>query len=260
MWEKAATPVFVRKTEVRVYPDRARMGLAAALYVRDLIQGLSEKHAVINMVFAAAPSQNEFLDALSSLDGVPWGKVQAFHLDEYIGLPPDAPQRFANYLDEHLFRRVPLKQVFYIDEGRKNAPEALCRRYSLLLEKNPLHIACIGIGENGHIAFNDPHVADFDDPLMVKIVTLDRRSREQQVADGCFSSLEEVPTQAITLTIPAIMAAQYIVCVVPGPRKAEAVRDAIDGPLGTSCPASVLRCHRAAVLFLDRESARLLRR
>lgn len=249
-----------RKIEIRIYSDRAQMGLAAALHVRDLILRLAERQPVINMVFAAAPSQNEFLDALSSLNDIPWRRVQAFHLDEYIGLPPEAPQRFARYLDAHLFRRVPLKRVFYIDEGGKSTPEELCRRYSILLKENPLHIACIGIGENGHIAFNDPHVANFDDPLKVKVVTLDRRSREQQVADGCFSSLEEVPTQAVTLTIPAIMAATHIVCVVPGPRKAEAVRDAIEGPLSTTCPASILRCHRDTLLFLDQESAGLLRR
>jgi glucosamine-6-phosphate deaminase len=260
MQERGAAPVFIRKMEVRVYPDRERMGHAAALYMRELTRELSEKHTLINAVFAAAPSQNEFLDALSSLDGIPWERIQAFHLDEYIGLPPEAPQRFARYLDGRLFRRVPLKRVFYIDDGEGNTPEELCRRYSSLLEENPLHIACIGIGENGHIAFNDPHVADFDDPLRVKIVTLDHRSREQQVADGCFSSLEEVPTQAITLTIPAIMAAQHILCVVPGLRKAEAVKNTLDGPLSTACPASVLRCHRNVVLFLDRESARLLRR
>ena len=149
-------------------------------------------------------------------------------------------------------------EVHYIDPGRGEAPEEICARYRRLLDQYPLDIACIGIGENGHIAFNDPPVADFQDPCKVKVVRLEETCRRQQVHDGCFASLDEVPTHAVTLTIPAVMTSGSIVCVVPGRRKAKAVYQALRGDTNTSCPASILRTHPRARMFLDRESASLL--
>ena len=247
-----------RRLEVRICSDRKTLGLEAASYTARLLKELLANIREVNMVFAAAPSQNEFLHSLIQVDGIDWNRVNAFHLDEYLGLNPQAPQRFANFLNERIFKRVPFKQVHYIDPGSDEPPELLCERYEVLLREHPLHIACIGIGENGHIAFNEPSTADFHDTKMVKVVELDERSRIQQVNDGCFENLEEVPRYAITLTVPAIMRARHILCVVPGRRKSRAVKEALEGPVSTSCPASILRCHRSAMIFLDRDSASLL--
>lgn len=249
----------VDKLVVEVYKTREEMGRAAATFTASLIQKLLTTKQDINMVFAAAPSQNEFLDALAKIPNIEWGRVRAFHLDEYLGLPDESPQRFAHYLQHHIFSRVPFMEVYYLDpqEGKK-APEEICAQYRRLLDQYPLDIACIGIGDNGHIAFNDPPVADFHDPCKVKVVRLDETSRLQQVKDGCFATLNEVPTHAITLTIPAIMSAQAIVCVVPGKRKRKAVYRTLRGEISTKCPASILRTHPQARMFLDRESASLL--
>jgi len=242
---------------VRVYPNREAMGTAAAEELARFLATLPDTQSSVNLVFAAAPSQDEFLAALASRNDIDWGRVQAFHLDEYVGLPREAPQKFMNYLKDHIFDKVFPRKVYYIDTGEAS-PEAICRRYAELLQANPVDVACLGIGENGHIAFNDPSVADFEDPELVKIVNLDETSRRQQVHDGCFETLEEVPTHAITMTIPAIMSAKRIICVVPGPTKREAVRRTLLGPITTACPASILRRHPNATLFLDLEAAELV--
>ncbi len=249
-----------RFMKISVYDSRDSMGLAAALAAGEILKKLLQEHKEVNVVFAAAPSQNEFLDALSKIQDIEWHRINAFHLDEYIGLPSDAVQRFSRYLDERIFKRVPFKTVNYvIPVGMENEdPEKLAARYEQLLKEHPLHLACIGIGENGHIAFNEPSVADFDDPYLVKVVELEEKSRQQQVNDGCFERLDDVPTHALTLTIPAIMNAQYIVCVVPGERKKEAVFKTLEGAVTPECPASVLRRHRAVHMFLDIESSSLL--
>jgi len=248
----------VNNLMVEMYESREELGEAAAAFTVRLIQRLLAEKQEINMVFAAAPSQNEFLAALAEMPNVEWNRIRAFHLDEYLGLPSEAPQRFSRYLQKHIFGRVPFMEVHYIDPGRGEAPEEICARYRRLLDRYPLDIACIGIGENGHIAFNDPPVADFQDPCKVKVVRLDEACRKQQVNDGCFSTLGQVPTHAITLTIPAVMAAQAVVCVVPGERKRKAVYQALRGEISTTCPASILRTHPQARMFLDRESACLL--
>jgi len=255
---KAAAELQKGNAKVLVYENRLAMGQAAARFLLNLIQKMLLKEKSINMAFAAAPSQNEFLDALVSLPGIEWNRIRAFHLDEYLGLPFEAPQRFSRYLDEKIFSRVQFMEVHYVDSGSKRTPEEICAHYRSLLDTYPLHIACIGIGENGHIAFNDPPVADFQDPCKVKVVRLDETCRRQQVHDGCFATLEEVPTHAITLTIPAIMKAEAIVCVVPGKRKAAAVKKALEGPITTECPASILRKHPNVTIFLDLESASLI--
>ena len=241
------------KLQVIVYETRQDMGAAAGRAVAEKIRSLLKSQERVSMVFAAAPSQNEFLDALTAAEGIDWSRVTAFHLDEYIGLPADAPQRFAKYLEDHLFSKVKFGNIYLIDVTAD--PEAECERYSDLLKANPLDIACVGIGENGHLAFNDPPVADFDDPKLVKVVELDEICRQQQVNDGCFPNIDAVPTHALTMTIPAIMAATEIHCIVPGPTKEDAVEKTINGPIDTSCPASILRTHSKATLYIDRDAA-----
>jgi len=248
----------VNNLTVEVHESREELGKVAAALTASLIRKLLAEKQEISMVFAAAPSQNEFLAALAEMPNVEWNRIRAFHLDEYLDLPSEAPQRFSRYLQKHIFGLVPFMEVHYIDPGRGEAPEEICARYRRLLDRYPLGIACIGIGENGHIAFNDPPVADFQDPCKVKVVRLDEACRKQQVNDGCFSTLGQVPTHAITLTIPAVMAAQAVVCVVPGERKRKAVYQALRGEISTTCPASILRTHPQARMFLDRESASLL--
>lgn len=243
------------KLAVKVFENRKLMGKEAATDVADCIKQMLSEKKEINMIFAAAPSQNEFLEELVD-SGVEWERINAFHMDEYIGLPLDAEQRFGTFLKERIFGRVPFKSVHYINGQAQ--PEKECDRYSLLLKQYPVDIVCLGIGENGHIAFNDPHVAKFDDPELVKVVALDEKCRMQQVHDGCFRSIELVPTQAISLTIPALVAAKYMFCIVPASTKAQAVYDTIYGEISESCPASILRTKANAVLYLDSDSAALL--
>ena len=173
-------------------------------------------------------------------------------MDEYIGLSSESPESFANYLNQHIFKKVPFKKVHLIN-GVNQLDKEL-ERYTNLLSAAPIDIICLGIGENGHIAFNDPDVADFNDPKIVKAVTLDQQCRQQQVNDGCFTALNEVPKKAITLTIPTLMSANFLFCVVPGDSKREAVKNALFGPIGTACPASILRTHPSCKFFLDTES------
>ena len=239
------------KLAVKVFENRKLMGKAAATDVADCIEQMLSEKKEINMIFAAAPSQNEFLEELAE-SGVEWERINAFHMDEYIGLPLDAEQRFGTFLKERIFGRVPFKSVHYINGQAQ--PEKECDRYSLLLKQYPVDIVCLGIGENGHIAFNDPHVAKFDDPELVKVVALDEKCRMQQVHDGCFAKLSDVPTHAITLTVPALMRAKFHFCMVPAASKCEAVYRTVHGPIGPECPASALRLCRHANLYVDRDS------
>lgn len=247
----------VNKATVKIYPSREDMGAAAARDAARTIRALLEDHEEINIIFAAAPSQNEFLRTLSEDKSIDFSRINALHMDEYIGLPPDAPQAFGNYLNRAIFSKVQFKSVNYMN-GSNPDRQAECRRYAELYEKYPPHIVFMGVGENGHIAFNDPHVADFDDPKIVKIVELDPVCRSQQVNDGCFQSLSEVPTHAFTLTIPALLSAGYIFCIVPSMTKAAAVRNAVQGEITEECPASILQTKENSVIYLDPESASLL--
>ncbi len=211
-------------------------------------------------MFAAAPSQNELLASLVAESTIDWSRVDAFHMDEYLGLDADHPASFRRYLNEHLFRLVGVapERLHLIPGEHSERPLQTCLAYEDLLLEHPTDVVCAGIGENGHLAFNDPPVADFLDPVLVKVVRLDPPCREQQVHDGCFQSIDAVPTHAYTLTVPALLRAQSLAVVVPGPRKAEAVLNALRGPFGESCPASALRRHAGAKLYLDKESARLV--
>ena len=245
------------KLKVEIYDTRAGMGNAAARDIKAKIAQLLAEKGEINMIFAAAPSQNEVLAALADDGQIEWNRVNAYHMDEYIGLSADAPQGFGNFLKAHIFGRAPFKSVHYIDCTASD-PEKEAARYEKLLGDNPPDIVVMGIGENGHIAFNDPPVADFKDARGAKVVKLDEVCRNQQVHDGCFARLEEVPEYAITLTVPTLVSAPWLFCIVPAKTKANAVKECLTGEIGEHCPASVLRLQENAVLYLDGDSASLL--
>ncbi len=229
--------------------SRAQMGQQAAADIAAALRACLATQPRARMIFAAAPSQSEMLAALVAAPDIDWRRVEAFHMDEYLGLPPDAPQRFGNWLQEALFRHLPFGAVHLI------RPEDDPGAYAALLAEAPVDIVCLGIGINGHLAFNDPPVADLHDPLAVKVVELDPVCRRQQVEDGCFPSVDRVPTHAVTLTIPRLLDAGQLFCVVPGAQKREAVHRTLHDPIGTACPATALRLHRACTLYVDPHSA-----
>ncbi len=240
---------------VKIFTSRAEMGLGAASDAVEYLKNLMAEQEFVNIIFAAAPSQNEFLAAMAESD-VDWSRVNAFHMDEYIGLSSDASQGFGNFLRRAIFDKVPFNSVNYING--QNVPEETLKQYKKLLEENPVDVVFMGIGENGHIAFNDPHVADFNDPEVIKVVDLDEKCRMQQVNDGCFACLDEVPTHAFTLTVPTLMAAKRRFCVVPASTKAHAVYNTINGVVSEVCPASILRMSEGTTLYLDNDSSSLL--
>ncbi len=253
MIEKDITKDLLR---VLVYSTRKEMGKEAALAASEYINNLLNIKREISIVFASAPSQNEFIASLIKCN-IEWSRINAFHMDEYVGLERDAPQTFGNFLKINLFDKVSFKSVNYMNDEHDNLEER-CERYSELLKSRPIDIIFMGIGENGHIAFNDPHVAFFNDSESIKIVELDDICRLQQVNDGCFLKLEDVPTHAITLTIPTLMSAERIFCIVPASSKANAVRETVMGEIDEKCPASVLRRHKNATLYCDKESAKYI--
>ncbi len=242
---------------VQIFLTRDEMGIAAAEHVAGLIRRVLREKNVVNMVFAAAPSQDEFLSYLTKSPSVDWSRVVGFHMDEYIGLPADSGQFFRVYLQDHLFSKVKVRHVYFLDSQAKDSHRE-CERYAALLREHHTDIVCLGIGENGHIAFNDPPVADFHDPELVKIIELDERDRQQQVNDGCFPTINDVPPRAYTLTVPALMSAAFLSCVVPSERKAQAVFNSLLGEITTAVPASILRTHPQIEIFLDESSASLL--
>jgi glucosamine-6-phosphate deaminase len=233
-----------------VLPERRAMAEAAAAHAAERLRGILSERPRARVIFAAAASQSEMLDALALEDDVEWSRVDAFHLDEYVGLAKGDPRSFGRWLDDHIWRRVRPGRVELID-GANPDPDAESRRYGELLDDGGIDLGLLGIGENGHLAFNDPHVADFDDPQTVKPVEIDDTSRRQQVRDGAFTAFEDVPRLALTVTMPAILASRALSVVVPGAQKAEAVTRTLEGPVATACPASALRRHPDAVLFLD---------
>ncbi len=246
----------VDKLTVKMMETRKEMGEVAATDICKKIKELLAVKEELNIIFAAAPSQNDVLQSLVESD-VDWSRVNAYHMDEYIGLDKSAPQGFGNFLMDHIWGKAPFKSVNRIDCEAKD-PEKECERYAKLLDEHPADIIILGIGENGHIAFNDPWVADFKDTKKVKVVMLDEMCRNQQVNDGCFTTLEEVPTHAITLTCPVFIQAPQLFCIVPAKTKAQAVKRTLQGAINEECPATVLREHPAAVLYLDADSASLL--
>jgi glucosamine-6-phosphate deaminase len=248
----------VDKLNVVISDSRQQLGEVSAKYAANLIKDLFKEKEEIRIVFAAAPSQNEFLFELSIDKTIDWSKIVAFHMDEYIGLPTDSSELFRVYLNDHMFSKVNLKQVNLINPAA-SSPKVECNRYEALVKEKPIDIVFMGIGENGHIAFNDPPVADFNDTKFVKIVELEEKCKLQQVNDAGFKTIDEVPPTAFTLTVPALLSGKYLIVVVPGVRKAEAVNKTLNEAISTKCPASILRTHSSAVLFLDKDSSSLLK-
>jgi glucosamine-6-phosphate deaminase len=247
--------VRVTPFDVRVVETIDQMADAAAEQARDAINRAVVARGSANVMFASGNSQLAFLDKLTSAgSGVDWSHVIGFHMDEYLGIAADHPASLRRYMREQILDRV-TPAAFHGIEGDAPDPRGECERYAALLRANPLDLCCLGIGENGHLAFNDPPVADFDDPLDVKVVELDEPCRLQQVGEGHFTDLAEVPTDAITVTIPALLRAHRVLAIVPEARKREPVRRALEGPVSTDCPASILRTRDEVTLFLDRESA-----
>jgi len=244
---------------VEAHPDRRALGKAAARVVAGRIREQADRAGRAAVIFASAPSQNELLSALRDDRTVPWAKLVAFHLDEYVGVGAHHPASFRRFLTERLFDHVRVKAFHGID-GEASDQAGECARYAALLQRERPGLAILGIGENGHLAFIDPPVCDFADPLDVRVVELDEPCRRQQVHDGGFARLEDVPRTAFSLTIPFIMGVPRAVAVVPGPAKRAAIKAALDGPVTAACPASILRRHPNATLFLDEESAALVER
>lgn len=239
---------------VAIYRSNQDMGRAAAFDAREIITQAIAARGEANVILATGNSQLTFLEALRQLPDIDWSKVSVFHMDEYLGLDPSHPASFPLFLQRHFLDFVTVK-AFYPVSGQRGNEEAICREYEQLLRAHPADMVAMGWGENGHIAFNDPPYALFNDPVWVKVIELAEASRRQQVGEGHFGSLAEVPTHAITLTIPALLAPKRILCIVPESRKAEAVRTCLTEPISEDHPGSILRQVGHARLYLDMESA-----
>ena len=238
---------------MQVYTDKETAGAAAA---RDAAEAMRQQAAGrdnIGVIFATGASQMAMFGALTAVEGVPWEKVLGFHMDEYVDIQPDHPASFRRYLRERLTSRVPIGHFLGVD-GNKDLDEE-CRYYTEALRSAQPQLCLLGIGENGHLAFNDPGEADFKDPADMKVVSLDDACRAQQVAEGWFPSLSEVPSRALTLTIPALFRTKKLIVSVPGARKAAIVRRTALEPISTACPATILRTHPDATVYLDPDSA-----
>jgi len=239
---------------VEIHPDTAAMGYAAAQVAAQIIRDAVSARGVANVILATGNSQLAFLEALRSIPEVPWQAVNAFHMDEYVHLPPGHPAGFPLTLRRNIIDHVKIGNFFPVP-GLAADLEAACRGYESLLRAHPADLCCLGIGENGHLAFNEPYDARFDDPQWAKVITLTEASRRQQVGEGHFASVEETPSQAITLTIPALLAAKHVLAIVPEARKADAVYHSLHDEISPACPATILRQTAHARLFLDPASA-----
>ena len=243
---------------VRIFADKRDMGAAAARAAAGMIRrGITERGQA-RIIVGTGNSQDEVIDELTR-QPIEWSRVDAFHVDEYVGMADTHPASFRGWLKTHLADVVHPGHTHYL-AGDAPDLQSECRRYGALLDEAPIDICFIGFGENGHIAFNDPHVADFNDPATVKIVAMDERCRLQQVGEGHFPDLASMPSEAVTLTCPALLRAEHLICCVPDQRKAEAARNAIEGPLTTKCPASLVMTHPRATIYLDSHSASMLSR
>jgi glucosamine-6-phosphate deaminase len=247
----------VDQLPVRVFASQADLAKDAAQIVSQFLVETIQQRGAASAILATGNSQIQFLEELIQLGTVDWSKVTLFHMDEYLGIDENHPASFRRYMRERVESRVKPKMFHYI-QGDSDQPLNECSRYAELLQVDEVDLCCMGIGENGHIAFNDPHVAEFDDPWAVKLVKLDLKCRQQQVNEGHFPSVDDMPQFAYTLTIPTLCTVRKIVCVAPEKRKAQAVYDALKEPVSTSCPASCLRTQPQAVLLLDTDSTSLL--
>lgn len=237
---------------VTTHATRVQMGVAAARSAAHILRAAVAERGSARMIAAAAPSQSEVYAALSVEPDVPWDRITILHMDEYEGLSPEAPQRFSNWLREHLVDRV---RPLHFSPMRTELGESAAENYTTVLDAGPIDLVCLGIGVNGHIAFNDPPDADLHDPLPLRRVALDLASRVQQVDDGCFDTLADVPTHALTLTIPTLMAARHLVCSVPDARKARAVQALLEQRVSADWPCTVLRRHPQCEVHVDAEAA-----
>ena len=241
------------KLNVKIYETVESMGASAAKYVADALAKAISKKGSANLILATGASQFTFLKELKKMS-IEWDKVIVFHLDEYVGMAESHPASFRKYLKERIINEVKPKRAYFLNGDVENVEkEAL--EYENLLKNHLIDMACIGIGENGHIAFNDPGVADFNDAKLVKIADLDEACKKQQMGEGWFATMEEVPDQALSLTVPAIMNCKAICCVVPGKRKAKIIKDTLEKEISTACPATILRKHDQTIVFLDKNSA-----
>ena len=240
--------------KVEIHPSREAAGRAAAHAAAAALRELGMGRERAAVIFATGASQFETLAALTAIEDLQWERVSGFHMDEYIGLPPEHPASFRRYLRERLTSRVRMREFLEID-GNCPDPELTAQQYADKLRAANPQLCLLGIGENGHLAFNDPGVADFEDPLDAKVVQLDAQCREQQLAEGWFPTIDDVPATAITLTIPALMRVPRLIASVPGRRKAAIVRRTLEEPISTACPATILRMHGDVTVYLDPESA-----
>jgi glucosamine-6-phosphate deaminase len=239
---------------IKVFGTREEMGQAAATHAARSMLALAAGKESLPIIFATGASQLATLSALTAMPGLPWDKVVGFHMDEYLGISDTHPASFRRYLRENLTNKVPMRQFHGIDGTASRADET-CRAYAELLRSHAPKLCLLGIGENGHLAFNDPAEANFNDPLEIRIVALDDVCRGQQFSEGWFPSLAEVPNRAITLTIPTLFRVPELILSVPGPRKAQIVKRTLHDAVSTECPATILRSHGNATVYLDRESS-----
>ena len=255
MTTKALLETKVDELPISIFRTNEEMGEAAALAAADIIKAAVQERGTANIIIATGNSQLTFLAALRGLSGMDWSKVSIFHMDEYIDLPDGHPASFPTFLRQHLLSHIAEPAAFYPVKARAGKIEVDCAEYAEALRSHPADLCAMGIGENGHIAFNDPPFAEFNDPTWVKVVRLDLVSRQQQVGEGHFGGLDEVPTHAITVTIPALLSAKRVLCIVPEARKAEAVYQTLNGPITESCPASIMRQKPHVHLYLDADAA-----
>jgi glucosamine-6-phosphate deaminase len=239
---------------LEAYPTTEAMGLAAAKAAADEMLLLANIHENLPVIFATGASQLATLAALTTMPGLPWSQISGYHLDEYVGLSISHPASFRGYLRKHLVEKVPIKEFFEIDATALDV-QLTCTGYAAMLAAADPQLCLLGIGENGHLAFNDPGLADFNDPVGVKVAMLDLMCRTQQAAEGWFPTLGDVPHRAITVTIPTILRVPKLILSVPGMRKAAILRRTLEEPISTACPATILREHPGATVYLDAESA-----
>jgi glucosamine-6-phosphate deaminase len=247
----------VDQLPVELYASNQELGLAAAHKARKILNEAIVAREFANLILATGNSQLTFLQALRSLEGIEWKKIRVFHMDEYIGIDPSHPASFPLFLENHFLKFTKPGYFHPIPSGPTDVNKT-CQEYEALIRQNPADLVAMGWGENGHIAFNDPPDAHFEDPTWVKVVDLAEESCHQQVGEGHFNSLDEVPKKAITLTIPALLAPLHILCIVPEARKASAVRACLSESVNESRPGSILRTISHATLMLDQDSASLL--
>jgi glucosamine-6-phosphate deaminase len=247
----------VGSMKLEIHASKKAAGEAAAQSAAQALKQLDQSRNAIGVIFATGASQLETLHALTSLPNLPWKKIHGFHLDEYVGIDENHPASFRRYLRENLTERVHMAEFLEIDGSSPDSDRVRQDYVQQLREANP-QVCLLGIGENGHLAFNDPAEADFDDPEAMKVVTLDAACRQQQLAEGWFATFEDVPKRALTLTIPTLFKVPKLIVSVPGRRKAEIVRRTLEDPISTACPATLLRTHPDVTIYLDEDSASAL--